>query len=139
VRVEIADTLESALSNGSQLSEKQAADFTLQAMGSIDDVHDETQVRKYISRLRDGEWGTMLEAYAACFLYRTTCNIWIGDLSREPMTYDPSYIFQSHDSLLSTKQMEIAGLPQPIRLIHVGGAHWDSVLVETEGHKRTEL
>jgi len=56
-------------------------------MAVIDDPSDSKEVSRYVNSIANGEWGSMLEAYASCFTYGAQCYVWINDLSREPMMY----------------------------------------------------
>lgn len=103
-----------------QLSDEQAENLRLQAMALIDDVKDPVQVDAYLTTLsEEGTWGSMLEVYAACFVYRTSCSVWHGDVGAEPYVYDPIGI-QSN------------GVGKGIGLLYsFEDQHWDSVTTST--------
>jgi len=88
-------------------------------MSDIVDLHgDDGPILKYINKMRQpGEWGSGLEALCAAYLYSRPVSIWRG----------------SEDSLHGppAATIEPPGVSgqQPVGLLHVGGNHWNSVLL----------
>jgi len=105
----------------SQLSASHGDHISRQLSDVVNINGDDADFLEYIQKMRKpGEWGSGLEALCAAYRYSCSVCIW-ADFSGEDQPMD---IIEPPNCL-----------NHPVGLLHVGGNHWDSMLIPTDWGK----